>query len=91
MSNESRAALAALTNALEEHLTAIVNRRGEHDPAIDNAYVAVANAFERYEETLFDDYEEVTPLEVFLDEEDDLEDNFDEEDDIEFEEDDSSE
>lgn len=91
MSNESRAALAALTNALEEHLTAIVNRRGEHDPAIDNAYVAVANAFERYEETLFDDYEEVTPLEVFLDEEDDLEDDFDEEDDIEFEEDDSSE
>lgn len=92
MSNESRAALAALTNALEEHLTAIVNRRGEHDPAIDNAYVAVANAFERYEETLFDDYEEVTPLEVFLDEEDDdFEDDFDEEDDIEFEEDDNSE
>lgn len=92
MSNESRAALAALTNALEEHLTAIVNRRGEHDPAIDNAYVAVANAFERYEETLFDDYEEVTPLEVFLDEEDDdFEDDFDEEDDIEFEEDDNLE
>lgn len=92
MSNESRAALAALTNALEEHLTAIVNRRGEHDPAIDNAYVAVANAFERYEETLFDDYEEVTPLEVFLDEEDDdFEDDFDEEDDIEFEEDENLE
>lgn len=92
MSNESRAALAALTNALEEHLTAIVNRRGEHDPTIDNAYVAVANAFERYEETLFDDYEEVTPLEVFLDEEDDdFEDDFDEEDDIEFEEDDNLE
>lgn len=92
MSNESRAALAALTNALEEHLTAIVNRRGEHDPAIDNAYVAVANAFERYEETLFDDYEEVTPLEVFLDEKDeDFEDDFDEEDDIEFEEDDNLE
>ncbi len=92
MSNESRAALAALTNALEEHLTAIVNRRGEHDPAIDNAYVAVANAFERYEETLFDDYEEVTPLEVFLDEEEeDFEDEFDEEDDIEFEEDDNLE
>lgn len=92
MSNESRAALAALTNALEEHLTAIVNRRGEHDPAIDNAYVAVANAFERYEETLFDDYEEVTPLEVFLDEEDeDFEDDFDEEEDIEFEEDDNLE
>lgn len=78
MSNESRAALADLTNALEEHLTAIVNRRGEHDPAIDHAYVAVANAFERYEEALFDDFEEVTPLEVFIDEDEDDLDEFDE-------------
>ncbi|WP_346844179.1 hypothetical protein [uncultured Rothia sp.] len=86
MSNESRAALAALTNALEEHLTAIVNRRGEHDPAIDNAYVSVANAFERYEETLFADFEEVTPLEVFIDDEDDFDEDFNDEDDIEYEE-----
>ncbi|MDO4917522.1 MAG: hypothetical protein Q3974_07885 [Rothia sp. (in: high G+C Gram-positive bacteria)] len=88
MSNNSRAALAVLTSALEEHLTAIVNRRGENDPAIDNAYVSVANAFERYEEALFDDFEEVTPLEVFLDDDDeeleDLDDEFDDED-IEYE------
>lgn len=85
MSNESRAALTALTNALEEHLTAIINRRGEQDPSVDNAYVAVANAFERYEESLFEDYEEVTPLEVFLEEDDEDYDDFDEDDDIEFE------
>lgn len=89
MSNDPRAALANLTNALEEHLTAIVNRRGEHDPAIDNAYVAVANAFERYEEALFDEYEEVTPLDVYIDDEDELddidEDFEDDEDDLEYE------
>ncbi|GGH57411.1 hypothetical protein [Rothia aerolata] len=90
MSNDPRAALATLTNALEEHLTAIVNRRGEHDPAIDNAYVAVANAFERYEEALFDTYEEVTPLEVYIDDDDEDFDDFDEDfedddDDIDYE------
>lgn len=79
MSNDPRAALAVLTTALEEHLNAIVNRRGENDPAVDNAYVAIANAFERYEDVLFENFEEVTPLEVYLDEEDDLED-FDEDD-----------
>ncbi|MFW0119179.1 hypothetical protein ACN082_04890 [Rothia sp. CCM 9417] len=76
MSTNPRAELAYLTSALEEHLNAIVNSRGEHDAAVDNAYVAIANAFERYEEALFDAYEEVTPLEVFLDEDDDT-DEFD--------------
>lgn len=76
MSTNPRAELAYLTSALEEHLTAIINSRGEHDAAVDNAYVAIANAFERYEESLFDAYEEVTPLEVFIDEDDDT-DEFD--------------
>ncbi|MFW0108429.1 hypothetical protein ACN08Z_04795 [Rothia sp. P7181] len=79
MSNDPRAALSVFTSALEEHLTAIVNRRGEHDPAIDNAYVAIANAFERYEEVLFDTYEEVTPLEVYIEDDDDDYEDFDEE------------
>lgn len=92
MSNDPRAALAVLTNALEEHLNAIVNRRAEFDPAVDNAYVAVANAFERYEDALFEEFEEVTPLEVFLeDDEEDLdefEEEFDDLEDIEFDDDD---
>ncbi|MBF0807764.1 hypothetical protein E4U03_03910 [Rothia nasimurium] len=84
MSNNPRAELAHLTAALEEHLNAIINSRGEHDAAVDNTYVAIANAFERYEEALFDAYEEVTPLEVFIEDEDDDDDfdyDFDEEDD----------
>lgn len=90
MSNDPRAALSVLTSALEEHLAAIANRRGEHDTAIDNAYVAIANAFERYEDSLFEAYEEVTPLEVFIEDDDDEDyDDFDDseeydEDDIEF-------
>lgn len=77
MSNDPRAELVLLTAALEEHLTAITNSRGEHDASIDNAYVAIANAFERYEEALFDAYEEVTPLEVFIEDEDEEDDDFD--------------
>ncbi|MDY6050958.1 MAG: hypothetical protein SPI83_00895 [Rothia sp. (in: high G+C Gram-positive bacteria)] len=78
MSNNPRAELAHLTAALEEHLNAIVNSRGDHDAAVDQTYVAIANAFERYEEALFDAYEEVTPLEVFIeDEDDDDDDDFD--------------
>lgn len=91
MSNDPRAALAVLTNALEEHLNAIVNRRAEFDPAVENAYVAVANAFERYEDALFEEFEEVTPLEVFLeddDEDDEFEEEFDDLEDIDFDNDD---
>lgn len=71
MSNDPRAELALLTSALEEHLTAITNSRGEQDASIENAYVAIANAFERYEEALFETFEEVTPLEVFIEDDDD--------------------
>ncbi|MDY3049372.1 MAG: hypothetical protein SOR40_06320 [Rothia sp. (in: high G+C Gram-positive bacteria)] len=74
MSINPRAELAQLTAALEEHLNAIMNSRGEHDAAIDHTYVAIANAFERYEEALFEVYEEVTPLEVFIEDEDEEDD-----------------
>lgn len=77
MSNDPRAELALLTSALEEHLTAITNSRGEQDASIENAYVAIANAFERYEEALFETFEEVTPLEVFIEDDDDEEEEFD--------------
>lgn len=83
MSNDPRAELALLTSALEEHLAAITNNRGEQDASIENAYVAIANAFERYEEALFETFEEVTPLEVFIEDDDDEEEfdyDFDDED-----------
>ena len=83
MSTDPRTELTRLLDALEAHLSAVIERNGEHDPAIDEAYVEIANAFEAYEDALFEAYEEVTPLSVYGDdEEDDLEEILDDEDDI---------
>ena len=83
MSIDPRTELTRLLAALEAHLTAVVNRTGEHDSAVDEAYVEIANAFEAYEDALFEAYNEVTPLSVYGDEdEDDLEEILDDEDDI---------
>ncbi|MEW1819639.1 hypothetical protein AB0323_02460 [Arthrobacter sp. NPDC080031] len=76
MSIDPRVALQSLTAALEEHLIAASARRGEGDPAVEAAFFAVADAFEVYEDSLYEAYSEVTPLQVFDDdEEDDDEDN----------------
>ena len=75
MSIDPRTELTRLIDALEAHLSAVTKRDGEHDPAVDEAYVEIANAFEAYEE--------VTPLSVYGDdEEDDLEEILDDDDDI---------
>ena len=79
MSNDPRAALQALVSAFEEHLAAASNRRSDDDPAVDGAYIAIADAFDAYEEALYDAYDEVTPLTVFAEEEDDEDDSDDEE------------
>ena len=71
MSTDPRAALQTLVNALEEHLAAAANRRSDEDPSVDAAYVSIANSFEAYEEALYDAYDEVTPLTVFADDDDD--------------------
>ena len=81
MSTDPRAALQSLVNALEEHLAAAANRRSDEDPSVDKAYVAIANAFEAYEEALYDAHDEVTPLTVFADDDDD--DDYDEDEDDE--------
>ena len=74
MSSDARMALEALTTALNEHLVAAQNKRGEDDPAVEAAFFAVADAFEAYEDVLYADTEEVTPLDLFDDDEDDSED-----------------
>ncbi|MBK4120594.1 primosomal protein [Kocuria rhizophila] len=81
MSTDPRAALQTLVNALEEHLAAAANRRSDEDPSVDAAYVSIANSFEAYEEALYDAYDEVTPLTVFAEEDDDDLD-YDEDDDL---------
>ncbi|WP_309079732.1 hypothetical protein [Zhihengliuella sp.] len=81
MTTDPRVALELLKSALDEHLTAIVSRRSDADPAVESAFYAVADAFEAYEDALYDAYEEVTPLELYDDSEDDESDDGDAEED----------
>lgn len=80
MSNDPRAALQTLVNAFEEHLAAAANRRSDNDPAVDGAYLSIADAFDAYEEALYEAYDEVTPLTVFAEDESDSDDNDDDDD-----------
>ncbi|GAA1148083.1 hypothetical protein GCM10009672_20080 [Nesterenkonia lutea] len=80
-------ALNALTNALEEHLSASMNRRGDEDPAVESAFYNISDAFEAYEDALFAASGEVTPLDLYDEEdgEDELDEDEDSEDDPELE------
>ena len=81
MTTDPRVALNSLIQAFEEHLTALAAKRGEQDTAVENAYLGIADAFEVYEDAIYVAYNEVTPLEVFVedeDEDDEDEDEFDE-------------
>ena len=84
MSIDPRVALEALTAALEEHLAAASARRGPGDPAVEAAFFAVADAFEVYDDSLYEAYGEVTGLGVLDDDSDeDEEENVDDEEDLE--------
>ena len=70
MSTDPRVALSVLVGCLEEHLAAVAAKRGADDAALSSAFLAVADAFEEYEDALYEAYEEFLPLSV-VDEEDD--------------------
>ncbi len=80
---DPRVALNALTNALEEHLSASMNRRGDEDPAVESAFYNISDAFEAYEDALFAASGEVTPLDLYDDDDEDGEDDLDEDEDSE--------
>jgi hypothetical protein len=82
MEAEVREALRHLITAFENHLEAVASRRSPDDAAVDDAYEALAAAFERYEEKLDLEFAEGLPL--VLDDVDDGEDDSD----FEYEEDD---
>ena len=83
MTTEPRAALDRLIAALEAHLSAASRRQGEADPAVVSAYQVLADAFESYDEALYDAYDEVTPFVLYDDAEDAAADEDLEEDDLE--------
>lgn len=70
MSTDPRVALSVLISCLEEHLSAVAAKRGTADASISSAFLAVADAYEEYEDALYESYEEFLPLTV-ADEEDD--------------------
>ncbi|GGW35249.1 hypothetical protein [Streptomyces xantholiticus] len=61
---EVRAAAEAVKAALDRHLEAVENRSGDDDPAVYEAFNALAAAAEAYDERLYDRYDEVTPFEI---------------------------
>jgi hypothetical protein len=69
MAIDPRAALDRFIAALEAHFSAVASGR-EDDPAVDDAYDVLADAFEVYDESLVAVHGEATPF-YLADEEDD--------------------
>lgn len=79
MTVDPRAALDRLVAALEAHYAAVLSKDGDDDPAVDDAYDVLADAFEVYDDALGTEHGEATPF--YLAEEDDEDDDLDEDDD----------
>ena len=96
MSTDPSAALEDFLSSVREHFAASAHRTSDTDPRVEAAYMALADAFEIYEDSLYTAYGEVTPFELFDDVEDDREDgdddyddeDDDEDDDVDFDDDD---
>jgi hypothetical protein len=85
MTVDPRAALDRLVAALEAHFHAVSTRRTDDDPAVDDAYDVLADAFEVYEDALARVHAETMPFGL-LDEDEDADDDVD--DDVDLEDDD---
>ena len=90
MTADLRAALSTLVAALERHLEVATMRRDPDDPSVVAAATDLADAFDDYDELLFETTEVATPLAVFEgdDDSDDDDDDSDDDDDDDDDEDD---
>jgi hypothetical protein len=82
MTIDPRAALDRLIAALEAHYTAVATRRGDDDPAVDDAYDILADAFEVYDDSLATVYGEATPFYLVEDDDEDDDEDRDDVDDV---------
>jgi hypothetical protein len=71
MTADPRAALDRLVAALEAHYNAIAARRSDDDPAVDDAYDVLADAFEVYDEAVLQSFGEVLPFALVEDDDED--------------------
>ena len=77
MSADPRAALNQLVAALERHLEASSTKHGEDDPSVVAAYEDLADAFEAYDGALYDAYGEMTPLDIYTEDDEGADDSAD--------------
>lgn len=80
MTDDPRAALDRLQASLEAHFHAVSTRRGDEDPAVDDAYDVLADAFEVYDDALVRVYGETLPFYLADDDADDSDDDDDDDD-----------
>ena len=78
MTSDPRAVLATLVAAFERHLEAAASKSGEDDPTVIAAYEDLADAFESYDEALLVAYGEMTPLDLYDEAEEEIDDHSDE-------------
>lgn len=81
MTVDPRAALDRFVAALEAHFQAVSTRREEQDPAVDDAYDVLGDAFDVYAESLGSAYHEALPFDITDDDDDDDDDEDDDDDD----------
>ena len=91
MTTDPSAALEDFLSSVREHFAASAHRTSDTDPRVEAAYMALADAFEIYEDSLYTTYGEVTPFELFDDIEDDRDDDRDDDDDFDDEDEDDDE
>ena len=75
MTVDPRAALDRFVAALEAHFHAVSTRRTDDDPAVDDAYDVLADAFEVYEDALARVHSETLPVGLLDDDDEDDEDD----------------
>lgn len=87
MSLEPDVALEEFLSAIREHYAAAAHRSSDEDPRVEATYMALAEAFDIYEDALYRAFGEVTPFELFDDQEDAKADLGDDDDDDDFDDD----
>jgi hypothetical protein len=75
MTVDPRAALDRLIASLEAHYNAVASKQSEDDPAVDDAYDVLADAFEVYDEALGTAQGEALPFYLAEDDDDEEEDD----------------
>lgn len=68
MSIEPSYALQQLISRLEQHLSVVSQSRGSGDAAVDATFGSLADAFEVYEDALYEQYSELLPFTIPSDE-----------------------